>query len=228
MIFNHVANENLTLTKSNFLCGVFELWLWNMDLIKIDLLHNSLFQPIGNEEWIGHDDVNGDTTEQTFIKQLGDLRGHQLGSQAFLEVAKVYGNKSFMNFETSTGILSTSVSTEITSILHEGQICFALLEIVQQISDQNATSRSQEGAIRNHVSLSHSHGWWKSFCRHLSKSSTNDLKYAQISEPSTQYVLQGVFAIQIIIITYHKMPQDIIYLRVQGLYLQTCFRRLIS
>lgn len=82
------------------------------------LLHNSLFQSIGNEEWIGRDDVNGDTTEQTFIDQLGDLHENQLGSQAFLKAAKVHENKSFTNIETSTGILCTSMSTEIMSISH--------------------------------------------------------------------------------------------------------------
>ena len=79
--------------------------------------------------------------------------------------------QSFINFETSTGILCTSVSTKITSILHWGQICLVLFEIVQQVSDQDATSSNQAAAIRNHVSLSRSHGLWKSFCRHLCKSS---------------------------------------------------------
>lgn len=150
MIFRHVASENLTLTKSNFLCGVFELWLGNMDLIKIDLLHNSLFQSIGNEEWIGRDDVNGDTTEQTFIKQLGDLHEHWLGSQAFIEVAKVYGNKSSVNFETSTDMLCTSVSTKIPSALREGQIRFVLLEILQQIRMPPAGIRRVPSEIMCH------------------------------------------------------------------------------
>lgn len=136
-----------------------------MDLIKSDLLHNSPFQSIGNEEWIGRDDVNGDTTEQTFIEQLGDLHERQLGRLFKTLPRSMRTNPS----RTQKPVLTTSVlpcQPRLCQYCIKGKSVL-FVQRLWWVSDQNATSRNQEDAFRNPTSLSYSLVLWESFCRYL-------------------------------------------------------------